>query len=171
MGERCFSLKQQLLHLLDPPPKDVFIESFCGSAPRGDDVNHGLRATAQLLLWERGIPCTMVAQQTWKAGIGAGLGMRGATKKERKAAVVEALETLLGSTFPASLPITGRAPIAFRDDASDAAAIALWGVRKGCPGLLWTAPIPITAPPLTTTSVCMKRNGDWQDGAPPAKRA
>lgn len=171
MGARGVSLQRQLLPLLASPPTHAFIEKFCGAAPRGDDVNHGLRAAIEMLLFEHGIRYTMVAQQTWKAFLGAGKGMRGKEKKERKDAVVAAVEAKLGSSFPADVPI-GSKTLSFRDDASDAAAIALWGVNEMLgDAVSWTEPVPITAPPLaSSTQAGTKRANESQGAAPSAKR-
>ena len=115
--------------------------------------------------------CSNMAQQTWKAFLGAGKGMRGKEKKERKDAVVAAVEAKLGSSFPADVPI-GSKTLSFRDDASDAAAIALWGVNEMLgDAVSWTEPVPITAPPLaSSTQAGTKRANESQGAAPSAKR-
>ena len=113
------------------------MEKFCGSAPRGDDTNYGLRGIIATFLYERLIPYTMVAPQSWKKAV-AGNG------RADKATVKAAVERILRSSFPAKLPIGGK-HLAFRDDASDAAAIALFGaMQTGAQD----APVPITAPRL-----------------------
>ena len=164
MGERGASLQQQLQPLLASPPAHAFVEKFCGTAPRGDDVNHGLRTAIEMLLYQHRIPYTMVAQQTWKASLGAGKGMRGKSKQEQKAAVAAAVEAKLGSSFPATLPIGGKT-LSFRDDASDAAAIALCGVKEMLgEALSWIQPVPISAPPLTSGPIIGTDGGNGGGG-------
>ena len=73
-----------------------------------------------------------------------------------KAAVKAAVERILRSSFPAKLPIGGKL-LAFRDDASDAAAIALFGAMETG---AQNAPVPITAPRLIVDHAGQKRPRD-----------
>ena len=75
--------------------------------------------------------------QSWKlAATGSGAA--------DKAAVKAAIETNAGSAFPSKLPIGGRM-LKFRDDASDAAGIALWGAKQKHASLSYAASLSISA--------------------------
>ena len=58
----------------------------------------------------------------------------------------------LGNSFPASLPVAGKL-LKFRDDASDAAGIGLWGVRQSGSQLSIASPVRVSAPSLTLSRV------------------
>ena len=61
--------------------------------------------------------------------------------------------------------------LSFRDDASDAAAIAIWGVNEMLgDSVSWTKAVPITAPPLMSMQAGTKRANESQGDAPSAKR-
>jgi Holliday junction resolvasome RuvABC endonuclease subunit len=121
-GARCLDLLRQLRLLLEPPPAHVFLESFIGQGRRGDEISYGLRVAIKMELAERAIRYTEVKQQTWKSVV---TGTKSASKADTKSAV----EKFLGA-FPAKIMVGDALKTDLNGDASDAAAIALWGAMS-----------------------------------------
>jgi len=147
------------------------------------------------------IEYTEIEQQTWKAAIagkgvcaaaakaakasaeasGAGeSAVKAAASHAEKAAAKAACEKMLGFSFPINLFICGRW-LKFRDDASDATAIGLWGVKQhsslafassfrlSAPGLPKPRPgkaMSVAVPPADTSSA--SNIAADNDGAPSA---
>ena len=138
-GARCLSLQEQIRPLLSPPPDHAFIEPFFGHGRQGDPISYKLRAVIEMELASRNIDYAEVAPQRWKKEI-TGDG------KAEKRTVKEAVEQLMGCSFPERLFIR-RKWLKFRDDASDATAIGLGGMLQRGP-LTFSAFLRVSAPGL-----------------------
>ena len=143
IGSRCNDLQRQLQPLFMPPPASVFVESFYTKGQATDAISISLRAVIAMEAKSRDIALVEVAPQSWKSAI----GVSGAERD--KAVIKSKLESTFGAHFPAKLPnaSSGR-PINFKDDASDAAGIALWGAQQRHEVLSFVAPMTISAPSL-----------------------
>ena len=143
IGSRCNDLQRQLQPLMTPPPASVFVESFYTKGQATDAISISLRAVIAMEAKSRDISLVEVAPQSWKSAI----GVSGAEKD--KAMIKSKLTSLFGAAFPAKLTnaSSGR-PISFKDDASDAAGIALWGAKQRHNPLSFVTPMTISAPSL-----------------------
>lgn len=121
-GLRCRSLREQLQPLLSPLPDHVFMELYVGHGRQGDAISYKLRGVIEMELASRDINYTEVYPQTWKKGV-ADNGS--ADKDEVRDAIVRRFQF----NFPDKLYIRGKW-LKFRDDASDATGIGLWGVAE-----------------------------------------
>lgn len=103
-------------------------------------VNFELRMAIKITLARLSIDYEIVVMSEWRK-VAAGKG--NASKDETRVA----LEAALGKEFPKKLPggVGGRL-LNFRDDASDAAGIALWGAKQRHSSLVCASPVPISAP-------------------------
>ena len=143
IGSRCNDLQHQMQPLMTPPPASIFVESFYTKGQATDAISISLRAVIAMEANSRDISLVEVAPQSWKSAI----GVSGAEKD--KAMIKAKLASTFGAAFPAKLPnaSSGRL-ISFKDDASDAAGIALFGAKQRHDPLSFVAPMTISAPSL-----------------------
>ena len=121
-GARLNALTRQLAPLLSPSPDRVFGESFFGHSRGSDAISFKVRGAIEMLVAKDGVPYHEVAQQTWKKAVaGSGTADKGLVKTQ--------IESKMGHSFPDTLYINRRWQN-FRDDASDAVGIGLWGVLQ-----------------------------------------
>jgi len=169
-GARGLALRKALQPLLTPPPARVFFESyFAARSQHGMDVNIKVRMAIEMAVAEHHIACEEVTVQTWRSDVvdEAGKATMTAAGKTAKAAkgtadeskaqtalktalkraVKESLERSFSCTFPANLPISSRM-LKFRDDASDAVGVGLWGARQQHASLSCATPVRISTPAL-----------------------
>ena len=163
VGSRCNDLKRQIQPLLSPPPALVFLESFVGHSKPTDEISYALRAAIKMELNPPNplIPFEEAMPQTWKSAIGV------AGNEKDKGAVKAALERTFGASFPDKIP-GGRSMVKFKDDASDAAGIGVWGIRQHHPSLSFATPVEICAPAIAARSDG-KRTASSGDGGKKAR--
>ena len=102
-------------------------------------------------LAERAIRYTEVKQQTWKSVV---TGTKNASKADTKSAV----EKFLGA-FPAKIMVGNALKTDLNGDASDAAAIALWGAMSICSSDLQPAADLVVTSSLLTLQRALKVPG------------
>lgn len=149
IGARCLDLTRQLKPLLTPSPTRAFIEPFVGKGRTTDEISYALRAAIKMLFAELDIPYDEAPPQTWKKLV-ADSGRADKTEVQR------ALVRSFASPLPAKLPIGGQLQ-SFRDDASDAIGIGLWGVRQQHAALVIMTPLRVEAPGRVDSNSTRKR--------------
>ena len=154
LGTRCNDLKRRIQPLLTPPAASIFVESFFTKGQATDAISIALRGVIAMEANACGIPLEEVAPQSWKSAIGVG------GSEKDKTVIKSKLESTFGAEFPSKLPneSSGRS-INFKDDASDAAGIALWGVKQRHDPISIVAPVTITTPMLQSRGVKRLANG------------